>query len=246
MKLSLAALVGLVVAAGLAAVAGPSTAAASQVIGQTAPTSAGCFTSSTYRQIGVSSGAAYSSPVNGVVTSWSTFGGPAAGQTLQLVSFHADPTGPSGRYIFDGADVVRDIAPNTLNTFGSGVRVPIVANGEIGVFVPFNSPASCLFAAPSATDAYAIGPGNAVVGGTADFVGSNPMSRVNASARVEPDADRDGYGDETQDCAPNDPKVHTGCRAAALRRCKRLAHKQNWSHKRLKKCRKRALRLSPI
>ena len=32
-------------------------------------------------------------------------------------------------------------------------------------------------------------------------------------ADVEPDADGDGYGDETQDCAPADPAVQTGCGA---------------------------------
>ena len=32
-------------------------------------------------------------------------------------------------------------------------------------------------------------------------------------ADIEPDADRDGYGDETQDCAPADPAVQTGCGA---------------------------------
>jgi hypothetical protein len=30
-------------------------------------------------------------------------------------------------------------------------------------------------------------------------------------AIVEPDADRDGFGDETQDCAPGDPGSQTGC-----------------------------------
>jgi hypothetical protein len=31
------------------------------------------------------------------------------------------------------------------------------------------------------------------------------------NALLEPDADHDGYGDETQDCAPADPAVQTGC-----------------------------------
>jgi hypothetical protein len=33
-------------------------------------------------------------------------------------------------------------------------------------------------------------------------------------ALVEADADHDGYGDETQDCAPTDPARHDGCSAA--------------------------------
>ena len=38
------------------------------------------------------------------------------------------------------------------------------------------------------------------------------------SALVEPDADQDGYGDETQDCAPADAAVHEGCAPASPRR----------------------------
>jgi hypothetical protein len=195
----------------LAALSVPSVAGASQVVGQTAPSSSTCFTSDTYRQISVSGGAAYNTATRGVISSWSTFGGPAASQTLQLVTMHANPSGGAGNFIFDGADVVRDIAPNKLNTFSSGVRVPIVAGGEIGAHVPLNSQASCIFNAPAASDAYAIGPGDATVGGTANFVGSNPMARVNASAVVEPDADGDVFGDETQDKCLGSAGAFNGC-----------------------------------
>ena len=72
---------------------------------------------------------------------------------------------------------------------------------------------------------------------------------------IEPDADGDGYGDETQDLCPtnastagacNPPVVEperTGERAAALRQCKKKAKKKDWSKKRLKKCRASAQKL---
>ena len=65
---------------------------------------------------------------------------------------------------------------------------------------------------------------------------------------VEADADRDGYGDETQDLCPSNAATHgpcppTGQRAAALKRCKARAKKRDWTKKRLKKCRRKALRL---
>jgi hypothetical protein len=46
----------------------------------------------------------------------------------------------------------------------------------------------------------------------------------------------------TQSCAPTGA---TGQRAAALKKCKKRAHKHHWSHKRLKKCKKMA-RLLPV
>jgi hypothetical protein len=69
-------------------------------------------------------------------------------------------------------------------------------------------------------------------------------------ATVEPDADRDGYGDETQDQCPTDAAFQgpcpvaaalplvpgaTGQRAAALKKCKKKHSKQA-----RKKCRKQA------
>ena len=60
---------------------------------------------------------------------------------------------------------------------------------------------------------------------------------------IEPDADHDGYGDETQDLCPTDATTHgpcpaTGRRAAALKKCKK-----KHSHKKRKKCKKKANKL---
>jgi hypothetical protein len=45
------------------------------------------------------------------------------------------------------------------------------------------------------------------------FTYGNPYTAatIYLSAQVEPDADGDGYGDETQDCAPADAAVHEAC-----------------------------------
>jgi hypothetical protein len=80
--------------------------------------------------------------------------------------------------------------------------------------------------------------------GPADYsiVASNADLLVQAT--VEPDADGDEYGDETQDQCPTNGSTHgpcpTGQRAAALAKCKKRAHKHRWSHKRLKKCKRKA------
>ena len=71
---------------------------------------------------------------------------------------------------------------------------------------------------------------------------------------IEPDADHDHFGDETQDQCPTDASTQgpcpkpasasaptaTGERAAALAGCRKRAKKHNWSHRRLRKCKRKA------
>jgi uncharacterized repeat protein (TIGR01451 family) len=42
------------------------------------------------------------------------------------------------------------------------------------------------------------------------FLGELPQLKIGVSAVVEPDADGDSFGDESQDSCPTDPAVHTG------------------------------------
>jgi hypothetical protein len=53
--------------------------------------------------------------------------------------------------------------------------------------------------------------GDVAVGETRTATGPFPNYRVNVSATIEPDADRDGYGDETQDRCPTDPSTQGPC-----------------------------------
>jgi hypothetical protein len=51
--------------------------------------------------------------------------------------------------------------------------------------------------------------------GTSIFAQDGSTSaRVNLAATIEPDADGDGFGDETQDACPSDPSTHTGACSA--------------------------------
>jgi hypothetical protein len=219
----------LVAVLAIGALTGPASSQASQTIGQTGVPSPGCF-GATYRQADLSSGPAYSTPTRGVITSWSTYGGTAPIQTQQFATLHADPATP-GSFIYDGADVVRDIAPNTLNTFSSGVRVPIPAGGEIGIYIPLNSQASCVFPSVAGNN-YALGASDPVVGKSQNFVtANNSMARVDVSAKVEPDVDGDGFGDETQDLCPANPALQSGC----AKKCKKKKHRKHSSASTAKK-----------
>ena len=81
-------------------------------------------------------------------------------------------------------------------------------------------------------------------------------SQLLINADIEPDADGDGFGDETQDrcptiqgpcpVSPTVPTVSaTGQRAAALKKCKQTAKKKNWTKKKLRKCKQKA-KLLPV
>ena len=53
--------------------------------------------------------------------------------------------------------------------------------------------------------------GEVPVGSTATATGPFPTYRVNVAATVEPDADRDRYGDRSQDGCPAQAATHRRC-----------------------------------
>jgi hypothetical protein len=56
-------------------------------------------------------------------------------------------------------------------------------------------------------------PGDPVSGSTVSIVGTKPGYQNPITVTVEPDADGDGYGDETQDKCPTDASTHEACPA---------------------------------
>ena len=111
------------------ALAVPSIASASQTIGQTG-VGATCGDDEAYVQRSVTSGNGYTSATDGVITSWSALGSSADGP-MQLMVFRRDD---STHYTALQKDR-RMVSANTLNTF-TGVRLPIAAGQEIGVYLP--------------------------------------------------------------------------------------------------------------
>ena len=58
--------------------------------------------------------------------------------------------------------------------------------------------------------------GNVAAGSTVGFGEFPGESRIPVTAVIEPDADRDGYGDETQDRCPQSAEFHDACPAIGL------------------------------
>jgi hypothetical protein len=143
---------------------------------------------------------------------------------------------------------------SVINTF-SGFSIPVQAGDVLGASAGAGLPA-CIFDATG--DAVWLDPlrQDLADGGQAAFQ-PQANNRLNLIAVVEPDADRDGFGDETQDHCLGAAGPQTGCpvastptgpagqRSAALKKCKKKAKKKDWTKKQLKKCNKKA-RLLPV
>ncbi|MEA2457093.1 MAG: hypothetical protein QOC95_65, partial [Thermoleophilaceae bacterium] len=143
----------------------------------------------------------------GVITSWSYLARSTPGRRkLKIMR----PTATSGQYLVTGESSAETPAPGQLNTFNA--RIPVTGGDLLALYMDTGD--GCRTAAAS---------GNTVRGGSSDpavgsgFSGSSLFASstlIDVSATIEPDADGDGYGDETQDGCPGDPTVYaTPCSA---------------------------------
>jgi hypothetical protein len=122
-----------------------------------------------------------------------------------------------GSYLIKGSSDEETLAPAGTSTFPT--RLPVSAGDEIALWVPDKSPfqikAPCNYVTEDAGDrqAYRSGvhpePAIGTTYGPTDNGG--PYFRLNVSAMLEPDADGDGYGDETQDRCPTDATAQGMC-----------------------------------
>ena len=200
----------------------PSGASAAQTTGQAAAAGS-CTGGESYTQ-GPLFASTYSPASAGVITSWSSFAGATPNTQLVLLVLKPNPAG-STHFIATQKDQSRTLTqPNALNTF-SGVHLPIQAGEQLGLFLPSGG-AACFIDAPPDDGLFFTG-GDPPLNTDANFTGSNSNRRLNASAVVEPDADRDGFGDETQDACPSSASAQGAC-PAKRKKCKK--HKKKSRH----------------
>jgi hypothetical protein len=190
------------------------TATASQTIGQVGDVSGGnCTDDEAYLQRTITSGAAYSPSSYGVITSWSAMSEATSNQTVKLMVFRDDGADQFSVVARDGVTRTLSSVDDTLNTF-TGTRIPIEANQRIGIYQPAGSTEGCEFDGVSGDDAgYSVpfGVGEPPDNVPFDYSGTDSNNRVNAQAVVEPDIDRDVFGDETQDKCVGSAGTANGC-----------------------------------
>lgn len=167
-------------------------ASAQVVVGQLAPgvsPSLECEYSNPYDefQTSVSSGASYTVPASGVLTSWSTNAGAGFGQLLGLKVFR--PIG-GGLFQVVGHDGPRLLTPSVVNTFP--VNIPVLAGDILGLAIPIGNPGAggvptaCEFFTGSFADVITYRQGIAPDGAVFAPDNSFNESRLNVSATLLP------------------------------------------------------------
>jgi hypothetical protein len=193
-------LTALAAAAGFLAVTGPSPAGAATQIGETFVPNSFCGSDVTRLQ-SVSPGAQYAVPSAGVITSWST---QASGSPVQLKFKVAHPEGGSSFTIIGESDLTSPAA-GTFNTYS--IRVPVRAGDLIGLY-NMTSGECQRDTGSDYSIQYMLGDTPAQTTAVFDQGGN---VQLDVSALLEPDADGDGFGDETQDECPTDASTQGDC-----------------------------------
>ena len=154
-------------------------------------------------------GPLWASPIDGVITSWRHAGGPNPG-SLRLLVVRPSTVTP-GAFTIVGKSANQPITPNVFNTFPA--RVPIAAGQRLGLDVDAVGNVYCATIG-QASDIFSFAVGVDTATATEFSPTFSPSgARLNLSAVVEPDADRDGFGDVTQDLCPQSAATQGACPA---------------------------------
>jgi hypothetical protein len=201
----------LAAALAVGAISAPAASAATEVGSNCAATSA--VANYTILQLSQAGGAPLAAPAAGVVTKWKV------NSALLL------PFTPSQKLrVFRATGVPNEFQTITESSLGAiqtgantfETNIPIQAGDRFGVFSPAG-PTSLVFICPttSTEDKLGIKEGDVPPGAKATYTPIE-KNQLALSVTIEPDADGDGFGDETQDKCPRSAKLQTECPLISL------------------------------
>ena len=151
----------------------------------------------------------YAAPSAGVITSWSY---QASEGPVQIKLKVGGATGANSFFIV-GESAVEVAAASSLNTFPTRISVQV---GDVIGITPVTNGLPCIRTmAGYSYSAYVMGD-DVAPGNIATFNSPAPNVQLDVSAQLEADADRDDYGDETQDQCPGTAGPQNGCPAPPL------------------------------
>jgi hypothetical protein len=150
-------------------------------------------------------GISYATPTPGVITAWSYQStGPLAPPVPPLKLKVFRQVGAAD-YLVVGASALRTPILDSVNTFAT--RIPVRGGDRLGLHFTDTT----YYARQ--VDGWALaerGPGDPAPGTTGSYE-PQLKSQLDVSAQLEPDADADGYGDETQDACATDSTTQGPC-----------------------------------
>ena len=143
-----------------------------------------------------------------VIVSWSHRANTTADRQLGVRVWRATAT--MGSYTLVGGGALHTLTPGGINTFQE--RIAVSEGDLLGLRTGAVGGASCVFGAASAnTVRYGASASEPPPGSTATLSSFLASRRLNVTARLEADADADGFGDETQDLCPGSAGASSGC-----------------------------------
>jgi uncharacterized repeat protein (TIGR01451 family) len=200
----------------LAAAAAGGPAQASVTIGSTQGATDSCGSAIVNVQDGSPD---YVAPSNGVVVSWNYQAGTTTPK-LRLRIYSKDTSDATGKSWIARSESSQkvpgtgagQVGANRLNTFPESPGVPIKSGDHLGLTTSDVSGSWGCISTTSAADLIRQkNPPDAPIGTSASFPGAALTNlKIGVSAVIEPDADGDNFGDETQDSCPTDAAVHSG------------------------------------
>ncbi len=165
-------------------------------------------------QQAATNGLPITAPTGGVITRWSLDNQIPTdpGQFPQALQVYRQ-AGPGNAFTLISQTTETPLAAG-LNSFPT--RLPVQAGDRLGIHGATET-MYCLTSGSSEEDNDVVGyiEGEIQPGATQTFGQDSPF-RIPVRAAIEPDADNDGFGDETQDQCPQNAAIQTPCPLVAL------------------------------
>jgi hypothetical protein len=153
-------------------------------------------------------------PVNGVITSWALNIVPIPSGLLSQALKVIRPTGAPNQYQVIG-ESAQGFLNSGVNTFQT--RIPVHAGDRFGSFGFAEGQGFGLYCeTTNPGDRAGVLLGNPPLNSIVTSAGEEGNLQVPIVVSVEPDADGDGFGDETQDKCPLSAAVQTECPAVSV------------------------------
>jgi hypothetical protein len=193
-----------IAAACVALTASPASAASQ--FGQTTG-SAPCTAPQTLFQTSSPTGP-YAAPAAGVITSWQ-YRSPMMSQIGRALELKVGrPAGGNTMTIVGESD--RETPTIPLSDLSFPTRIPVEAGDILGLYVPDTDAPCSVGPSPGFGVHRILDNLDRPTGDTSTYTSVN-QTQVNVAATLEPDADGDGFGDETQDQCPGVPVGEQPC-----------------------------------
>jgi len=181
----------------------PDKAGAATQLGQVSPADPPSVSSGNLAQFDTAAVPYQVPPAGGVITGWSHRGASGAAGSGRLQVWR--DVG-SDQFTLIGRSAVQSFASGVVNFFST--RVPVSGGELLGLR---GDNAAGIYGGASGDVAIALSGADPVPGNTRGIAGVGPSTLVNVSAVLEPDADGDEFGDESQDECPGQAGSADGC-----------------------------------